>query len=296
MGIRFFCPECQNRLNVKSFLAGKRGICPKCEARFLIPAESDPQAEKSETASKATASKATASKATASKATASKANQAADPAADEAPHSGLRVEPAEKNRPTEASHSKPNPATEPQTPTAKLTIPNVDGPQNSNEDAPAAAPVVAQHPTDVDPAKVWYVRPRTGGEFGPADGPLMKRWIGEGRVAGDSLAWREGWDDWQTASIVFPELADNSPPVTAANNVASAPIATASNLAAATQRPLEDVHDAKPQTLSSRPSAGRGTVPRRATGRGKWTAAVIVLSIIAVVLVVLLFMVLPNAF
>jgi hypothetical protein len=40
MGIRVYCPN-GHRLNVKSFLAGKRGICPRCGAKFDIP-EADP--------------------------------------------------------------------------------------------------------------------------------------------------------------------------------------------------------------------------------------------------------------
>src|SRR4051794_24501675 len=39
MGIRFLCPS-GHKLNVKSFLAGKRGICPHCGAKFEIPYES----------------------------------------------------------------------------------------------------------------------------------------------------------------------------------------------------------------------------------------------------------------
>src|SRR5215469_4761179 len=39
MGIRFLCPS-GHKLNVKSFLAGKRGICPHCGAKFEIPFES----------------------------------------------------------------------------------------------------------------------------------------------------------------------------------------------------------------------------------------------------------------
>jgi hypothetical protein len=39
MGIRFLCPN-GHKLNVKSFQAGKRGICPHCGARFTIPGES----------------------------------------------------------------------------------------------------------------------------------------------------------------------------------------------------------------------------------------------------------------
>lgn len=36
MGIRFLCPN-GHKLNVKSFLAGKRAICPDCGARVLVP-------------------------------------------------------------------------------------------------------------------------------------------------------------------------------------------------------------------------------------------------------------------
>ena len=39
MGIRFYCPN-GHRLNVKSFLAGKRGICPHCGAKVDIPLDS----------------------------------------------------------------------------------------------------------------------------------------------------------------------------------------------------------------------------------------------------------------
>ena len=41
MGIRFICPSCDKKLNVKAYLAGKRGICPECEARIRIPMDSE---------------------------------------------------------------------------------------------------------------------------------------------------------------------------------------------------------------------------------------------------------------
>ncbi len=40
MGIRFYCEHCEKRLNVKSFLAGKKGLCPHCGGRIRIPLES----------------------------------------------------------------------------------------------------------------------------------------------------------------------------------------------------------------------------------------------------------------
>lgn len=44
MGIRFLCPN-GHKLNVKTFLAGKRGICPDCDARFVVPFNSGGQVE-----------------------------------------------------------------------------------------------------------------------------------------------------------------------------------------------------------------------------------------------------------
>jgi hypothetical protein len=36
VGIRFHCPN-GHKLHVKAFLAGKRGVCPHCGAKFTIP-------------------------------------------------------------------------------------------------------------------------------------------------------------------------------------------------------------------------------------------------------------------
>ncbi len=53
---------------------------------------------------------------------------------------------------------------------------------------------------------VWYVHPASGGQFGPAAADVMRAWIAEGRIAADSLVWREGWRNWQMAGNVFPQL------------------------------------------------------------------------------------------
>ena len=47
MGIKFACAECGHVLHVKSSLAGKRGFCPKCQAKVEIPAEGPPTAAQS---------------------------------------------------------------------------------------------------------------------------------------------------------------------------------------------------------------------------------------------------------
>jgi hypothetical protein len=53
---------------------------------------------------------------------------------------------------------------------------------------------------------VWYVRPASGGQFGPAKTDIMRSWLAEGRVGTDTLVWREGWRDWREAGSVFPQL------------------------------------------------------------------------------------------
>jgi hypothetical protein len=89
-------------------------------------------------------------------------------------------------------------------------------PDSESAAAPAAGPAPAQ-PTAPEPADpiaeapemIWYVRPPSGGQFGPASGDLMRTWLSEGRVSADSLVWREGWRDWQEAGTVFPKLRSN---------------------------------------------------------------------------------------
>jgi hypothetical protein len=49
MGIRFLCPN-GHKLNVKSFLAGKRALCPQCGAKVLVPDSPAPVPEASASA------------------------------------------------------------------------------------------------------------------------------------------------------------------------------------------------------------------------------------------------------
>lgn len=43
MGIRFACHVCGHSLNIKQDLAGRVGVCPKCQGRFRIPLQDSPQ-------------------------------------------------------------------------------------------------------------------------------------------------------------------------------------------------------------------------------------------------------------
>jgi hypothetical protein len=161
MGIKFRCHACDKKLHVKAFLAGRRGVCPKCGAKIRIPLAS------------------------------------------------------EESSPAKAAHRD----------AARVT--SAAGPGSARHDAPAARAAeaatlaasagrasagtgvraAAHDPIAEAPDAVWYVRPPTGGQFGPADGTIMRRWLNEGRVSADALVWREGWPEWKTAGPVFPSLA-----------------------------------------------------------------------------------------
>src|SRR6478672_3857831 len=164
MGIKFHCPN-GHKLNVKSFLAGKKGVCPKCGTKVRIPAVSEP---------------------------------------------GLVDSDLEE---TDASHSAPaksHPVKSNGSGAVAATVMAAKAPA-----APAVSVAPSEHaaetaapgdPIDEAPTAIWYVRPPTGGQYGPARGDIMRKWISEGRVSSDSLVWREGWTDWQNAGKLFPIL------------------------------------------------------------------------------------------
>jgi hypothetical protein len=207
MGIRFRCQACTNKVNVKDFLAGKRGICPKCGARFTIPEQSEPEFlatpddPEPETTLPAPA--------------AIPANVMGTPqqtgwptAAPMAPNAGHSSQLSSAPSYAAPQYSNPQPAA-PQQPAApyqnSMPIPGF------HADPVSAGP---RDPFSEAPAAQWYVRHASGQQYGPAPAPTMQKWLAEGRVPGDGMVWREGWGDWQVASLVFPQLAAPLVPMT----------------------------------------------------------------------------------
>lgn len=213
MGIRFRCQACANKVNVKDFLAGKRGICPKCGARFTIPEQSDPEflaaAEEPEPeATPAAAAPVAASPVivvnTPQQPAGSLPIGAPIAAATAAGHSPLTA-----SAQAFAAPQQPAAPTQPALPTPGF---------------PAAPPPGAPRDPFLEaPAAQWYVRHASGQQYGPAPAPTMQKWLAEGRVPGDGMVWREGWSDWQVASLVFPQL--TAPPVPVARGPVAAPFA-----------------------------------------------------------------------
>ena len=75
------------------------------------------------------------------------------------------------------------------------------GPQPVSTPLPMGVDPISQAPNSI-----WYVRPPSGGQYGPARGDIMRKWVSEGRVSGDSLVWREGFPEWKSAAQLFPSL------------------------------------------------------------------------------------------
>ena len=192
MGIRFHCPN-GHKLNVKSFLAGKRGICPHCGVKVDIPADAADE-EKS-------------------------AKDEGAPTEAPSPTPTPRPTPTsapETAQPVAAAPVTASPVTaSPVTASPVAVTPVAASPASPTVVPATPAPVAPADPLSEAPNAVWYVRPPSGGQFGPASAEIMRRWIVEGRVNEESLVWREGWPDWKPASGLLPGLSTSnaaSPP------------------------------------------------------------------------------------
>lgn len=187
MGIRFYCPN-GHKLNVKTFQAGRRGICPKCDVRFRIPLESQIPAD--------------APKLRTALAAEHSAPLPTDNAVD-----FTEVGPA-------LSLAEPQAATADAVEMGLQKSVAVEAGPVAELGAPLQSEPLAFAPVPESSDAIWFVRPPTGGQFGPAHDGLFRQWVEEGRVGADSLVWREGWEDWQVASAVLSEFSSASTPDT----------------------------------------------------------------------------------
>jgi hypothetical protein len=232
MGIRFLCASCGHKLNVKSFLAGKRGVCPKCGNGVDIPLESQ-ITKQAKTAKPVVVTSAASGVPVVSPAPvdgpagiSASANHRDPlptfeaPAKAKKPLSRKAVSPS-AGAPLDAAPADSGRLAVPMQPARDREALRLATPVATPVEAAPPEPVPVD-PIDEAPDAIWYIRPSSGGQYGPARGEIMRKWMGEGRVSADSLVWREGWDDWSTAADVFPELgAGITPPVSAPASPAS---------------------------------------------------------------------------
>ena len=265
MGIRFFCPHCDRRLHVKDFLAGKKGICPHCDESIVIPREStlskDSLPDEGSAESTGDGNK---------KGTGSPAKRASSKS------SKLKSTPATVT--TNGDSQESGPESGPKMPVA---VP----PASPETDAGELDPIA------IGPHLIWYVRPPSGGQYGPAEGDVMRQWLKEGRVTAESLVWQEGWDEWRSAIEVFPEIGPAAPEtgtppaVENPSPVVESPRQQVSPVSAA--EPVE-VDETKMKMLEYR--------LKRSQGKGKEIAIVAVLALVCFLLIAVLGLVVTKQF
>src|SRR5436190_5415313 len=157
MGIKFLCPN-GHKMNVKAFLAGKRGKCPKCGASVRIPQETpatdsgedllgDVAVDTTQPANSATSRVAT--------------------AVAPAPYAATAVS-------VSAAPAFAAPVVRPVVTSGVPAIPVVPamspgyqpaGPAVMRHAQPTAAPMGVD-PISQAPNSIWYVRPPSGGQYG----------------------------------------------------------------------------------------------------------------------------------
>lgn len=209
MGIHFVCHLCSYALHVKDFQAGKRGKCPNCNGSFRIPfadaSYSFPLEEGPDNPAVMKIREAFRKESQSKKRSPSKTANLETKASDSV---SITIEstPIVSSAPNGSSAS----ASVSQAEITMLTATDPKALENLKIETIEIPDVLAS----AGDAK-WFVRPPSGGQFGPASSALLMNWITESRVTADSFLWREGLAQWQLASLLVPELFSNQYPVPA---------------------------------------------------------------------------------
>lgn len=228
MGIHFVCHLCSYALHVKDFQAGKRGKCPNCNGSFRIPSadasysfalDDGPDNPSVMRVREAFQKESQSKKRSPSK------NANLEIKASDSVSITIESTPIGSSAPMGSTES----ASVSQAERSVITETDPKASENSKSQLIEMPEVLA---SAVD-AK-WFVRPPSGGQFGPASSALLMNWITESRVTADSFLWREGLAQWQLASLLVPELFSSPHPVAAMamslNEILSADRSEAANI------------------------------------------------------------------
>ena len=190
MGIRFACHVCNKQLNIKRDLACRRGVCPQCQSRFRIPMDD------TEHSSPVDAARIVHPNVTKSSEQTGSQSSAAQLGVSGGQDGGTAVMAEQQIVSTSAV---PNAVEQP--------LQHVEQPlQHADAGQLAAGSILEEEPN-----ATWYVRPPSGGQYGPASTEELQEWISQGRVAATALLWRDGWPQWRDASEALPEMSKNLP-------------------------------------------------------------------------------------
>jgi hypothetical protein len=98
---------------------------------------------------------------------------------------------------------------------------------------------------------VWYVRPASGGQFGPLSAAELTAWIADQRVMADTYLWRPGWTDWRMASDTPPDLPSPLP----SSTIVTAPLADAPTPTVPIAPPASEFPAAAPHLTTQDPDS-----------------------------------------
>lgn len=158
------------------------------------------------------------------------------------------------------------------------------------------APVASTLPDPIAeaPTMQWYIAPAGATtQYGPANAEMFRAWIAEGRVAADSMVWREGWPEWKIASSVLPQLqaVELPPHAPAPSAIPSRPSPWTSDTAPTAGG--SSVSNASQSNATARPASP--AVPLApAKSRGVPTSIYIMIGIVAVLAGALIYVVILN--
>jgi hypothetical protein len=275
MGIKFHCPN-GHKLHVKYFLAGKKGLCPKCGVRILIPLESV-DAAKSVAASEPVSHSVAGDSAANSCRNGDITNTTALPTID-------------ANLPDQLMGANAGLA-----PAANFEDDLVvfDSPQGAEVEfeivaeghasASVAAPTMpaSNVASGIKPASphdnantIWYVHLPTGQRWGPANTDNISQWMQQGHIPATALIWRDGWLEWKLAADAFSEPKAN--PISRPQPSSQSPVGTLHD------EPLVDV-------LAQAPASGMATIYRRSGRYPSANVTFVLLGLVVVLFAVMLY-------
>ena len=218
--------------------------------------------------------------------------------------------------PTRSADTSPSDETAPIDRSVELKLQtDVESEAATAATSPSAADLVAATSNSAPPAPpaanssapVWYVRPASGGQFGPASEELFRDWIGEGRVAADAYVWRDGWPDWKVVRDVTDSLPSPLPAIPAVAGLVAPPpgsppvagevSATAPPTAATTTGSATEpaATGQAPAAVENQTPASRYAARRRRTKQARFKMAVLMLIAALILAAILIWVVRRGA-
>lgn len=190
MGIVAHCPN-GHRIKVKDELAGRKGICPTCNARFRIPLAVAP-ATSSPRPGDATVL----------------------PAARVVSLDPLfAASLPEAHAVDEAAAVAAAPVQEPaedQLDFVLVTDEQADAPAAADA-SEASSPSPRHAALDERPDLAWCIAIRGGTPSAPLAASAMRAWLDSGAATADHVVWRADWPEWRPLGEVFPDAMPPAP-------------------------------------------------------------------------------------